>query len=93
MKKIILLAAVITVASFTSCKKEKTCSCTVTVTNSNSAYDPTYPDATTVEHKYGKMKKGQATQVCPTTTTEAVNNNEPGAAANVKTTTTSCTIK
>jgi hypothetical protein len=93
MKKIILLAAVITVASFTSCKKEKTCSCTVTVSNSNSLYNATNPDTETIEYKYGKMKKGEANQVCPETTTDVVNNNESGNAANIQTTTTSCSIK
>ena len=35
MKKITLLAAVIAVASFASCKKAYTCACTTTVTSPN----------------------------------------------------------
>ena len=93
MKKITLLAAVVIAASFVSCKKEKTCACTVTVSNSNSFYNSTNPDTQTIEYKYGKMKKGEANQVCPTTTTDVVNNNESGSAANIETTTTSCSIK
>lgn len=93
MKKIILLAAVVTVASFTSCKKEKTCSCTVTESNSNTAFYPNPTSTKTVEYKYGKMKKGQATQVCPTSETVVVNNNVSGSGANIETTTTACTIK
>ena len=93
MKKIVLLAEAFVALTAVSCKKEKTCSCTVTVTNSNSLYNPTNPDTQTIEYKYGKMKKGEANQVCPTSTTDVVNNNESGAAANIETTTTTCTIK
>ncbi|MDF2448743.1 MAG: hypothetical protein K0R26_1247 [Bacteroidota bacterium] len=93
MKKIILLAAVVTVASFTSCKKEKTCSCTVSVSNSNTSNYPNPTSTTTIEYKYGKMKKGDAIKVCPTSETEVVNNNVSGTFANTKTTTTACTIK
>ncbi|MES2513324.1 MAG: hypothetical protein V4580_04240 [Bacteroidota bacterium] len=93
MKKITLLAAVLVAVTFASCKKEKTCSCTVSESNSNTTYFPNPTSTTSYEVKYGKMKKGEANQVCPTSNTDVVNNNESGNFANTKTTTTTCTLK
>lgn len=42
MKKITLFAIVIAAASFTACKKDRTCSCTDTVTGGSSAGSTSY---------------------------------------------------
>lgn len=58
MKKIILMAAVITVSSFASCKKDRTCECTYTNSGSTNVTSHT---STTV---YTKMKKSDAKYMC-----------------------------
>ena len=58
MKKIILLASVITVASFASCKKSRTCECTYT--NSGSTTLTSHTSSTT----YTKIKKADAKYMC-----------------------------
>lgn len=93
MKKITLLAAVIVVASFASCKKEKTCSCTIATTNSNPTFYPNPVSTETVENKHGKMSKTQANQICPESSTHVTNNNLTGNAANIETKTSTCTLK
>jgi hypothetical protein len=61
MKKITLLAAVIVVASFTSCKKAYTCSCSTVFTYSTGSPD-TYKDDAKAYSK--KMNKKTAQAAC-----------------------------
>lgn len=58
MKKIVLIAA-IAVVGMTSCKKDRTCTCTNTVTSQtyNGIANPTLPTATTEVTKYTKTSK------------------------------------
>ncbi len=71
MKKIILLASVITVASFASCKKSRTCECTYT--NSGSTNVTSHTSST----MYTKMKKSDAKYMCTkdTETTSSTSGN------------------
>ncbi|MBK9283773.1 MAG: hypothetical protein IPM51_05565 [Sphingobacteriaceae bacterium] len=58
MKKVIFMAA-IAVLGMTSCKKDRTCKCTTTVTSQtfNGVANPTLPAASTEETKYTKASK------------------------------------
>ena len=58
MKKIILLASVITVASFASCKKNRTCECTYTNSGSTNVTSNTSSTVLT------KVKKSDAKYLC-----------------------------
>lgn len=80
MKKIILLASVITVASFASCKKSRTCECTYTESGTTNTVSHT---SSTM---YTKMKKSDAKYMC-TKDTEMKTDTD----ANGSTTTTSVT--
>ena len=73
MKKIILLASVITVASFASCKKAATCSCTTTVNTQtyngvNSMVNQTQTTVSTRE--ISKTSKKTAAAICGNGTDE-----------------------
>ena len=61
MKKIILLAAVV-VLTMTACKKERTCTCTVTFVSStdNGVTQPITITSATVTKKLDKVKKSDA---------------------------------
>ena len=62
MKKVFLFVAVVTAASFASCKKDRVCTCTTTTSGG------TATEVTT----YHEVKKGDARQMCTgsqTTTT------------------------
>lgn len=58
MKKIILLASVITVASFASCKKNRTCECTYTNSGTTTVTSHTSSEV------YTKIKKSDAKYLC-----------------------------
>jgi hypothetical protein len=71
MKKSILMVAVIAAVSFTSCKKDRTCTCTdttVTTTITNYPGQPvktTSATTTNVEMRtYTKARKGDAKAAC-----------------------------
>lgn len=91
MKKIVLLAVAFVALTAVSCKKDKTCKCTTTETNSN-VYVPNPTNSVSSETKYTKISKGDANKLCPATTVETDNNNMSGASANVNTKTTTCSI-
>jgi hypothetical protein len=65
MKKAILMVAVIAAASFTSCKKDRTCTCVTTNSNGGAAY--------TGIVTYTKAKKGDARSQCLSSTTLLIN--------------------
>lgn len=69
MKKIILLAAVFTAASFASCKKNRTCECTYT--NSGSTTVTSHTSSTV----YTKVKKADAKYMCTKDTEMSSNTN------------------
>ncbi|MCD6019839.1 MAG: hypothetical protein K0S53_2960 [Bacteroidetes bacterium] len=85
MKKIILLAAVITVASFASCKKDRTCECTYTTSGTTNTVSHT--SSTTLT----KVKKSDAKYFC----TKDVNTNTStsGSMSNTSTSTSDCKLK
>lgn len=65
MKKLVLFVAVVSAASFASCKKDRTCKCDVTVSqtttttpNGGSTTTITNSDSYTTETVYTKAKKG-----------------------------------
>jgi len=62
MKKIILFVAVVSAISFTSCKKDHTCTCTTTSTAPGSV-------STTSVTTINDAKKGDAKRACVKTTT------------------------
>jgi len=63
MKKITLLAVVALAVTFTACKKDRTCECTQTDTNSNGTTSVTTTDPVmTIEVK--KVSKGDAKYMC-----------------------------
>ncbi len=66
MKKIFLLLSIVAVASLTSCKKDRTCSCTTTDTYPTVAG---YSETNTSEFKMTKISKGSAKRGCVKTTT------------------------
>lgn len=85
MKKIILLASVITVASFASCKKSRTCECTYTESGSTNVVSHT---SSTM---YTKMKKSDAKYMC-TKDTE-MNTYTDNGGSSTTTTVTDCKLK
>lgn len=60
MKKRLLLAAIVSVIGLSSCKKEMTCTCTTTQTDSNGIVTTGEPRVTT----YKKIKKSDAKDQC-----------------------------
>jgi hypothetical protein len=67
MKKIILLASVITVASFASCKKAATCECTITETKTVNGTAQTQANTTTTRtntREIAKTGKKTAEAMC-----------------------------
>ena len=95
MKKIILLASVITVASFASCKKTAKCECTTTLTgvtsNGISQNLGSYTESTVTTKEISKTSKKTAAAMCgneATTTTKADNTG-----ADVYSYSTTCAIK
>ncbi|MBC7696475.1 MAG: hypothetical protein H7141_13635 [Burkholderiales bacterium] len=85
MKKIILLASVITVASFASCKKSRTCECTYTNSGSTTVISHTSSEV------YTKMKKSDAKYLC-TKDTET-NTSTSGNVSTTSTSVTDCKLK
>lgn len=80
MKKILLFVAVVTAASFASCKKDRSCTCTGT---SNTTDVTTWDSSSTVETEttstpsnnviiYNEAKKGHAKKACIDSNSEDV---------------------
>jgi len=97
MKKIILLASVITVASFASCKKAATCECTTTVTSQtyNGVNSMGTSSQTTVNtREISKTSKKTAAAICGNGT-ETSTYNSGGSSSNTQITnsSTTCAIK
>lgn len=65
MKKTLLIVAVAGLA-LASCKKERTCTCTTTTTSPNGTVTTGQPSTTV----YKKAKKGDAKDMCISTTSE-----------------------
>ena len=63
MKKVLLFVAVVTAASFTSCKKDRTCTCTTTFAGGTSV------DVTTIHDVKKKDARGMCIGYQTTTTT------------------------
>ena len=61
MKKITLFIVAVAALSFTACKKDRTCTCTVT---SNAPSTPGYSQTTTQENTMTKVSKGSAKAGC-----------------------------
>jgi hypothetical protein len=61
MKKVLLFVAVVTAASFASCKKDRVCTCTSTTTPGGGA-------STTSVVTYTEAKKGDARAACLSST-------------------------
>ncbi len=59
MKKVLLFVAVVTAASFASCKKDRVCTCTYTSTSTGGG-STSWTDVTT----YTGAKKGDARAAC-----------------------------
>ena len=98
MKKIILLASVITVASFASCKKAATCECTTTVTSQtyNGVNSMGTTSQTSVEtREISKTSKKTAAAICGNgTTTETYNNGSSSSpVTQITNASTTCAIK
>ena len=98
MKKIILLASVITVASFASCKKAVKCECTTTVTSqtyngSNSMGNSTMTNVSTRD--IAKTSKKTAAAICAGGTETETYTNPSGSTTNTQITnsSTTCAIK
>lgn len=70
MKKSILFIAAIAALSFTSCKKDRTCTCTTTTTNKKSGITVTSESSIT----YVKARKGDVRDKCLSTKDEDDNN-------------------
>jgi hypothetical protein len=71
MKKSILFVAIITAASFTSCKKDRTCTCTDTTVTTTTTTLPGQTPKTTSKTETGagmrtftKARKGDAKSAC-----------------------------
>lgn len=60
MKKIFFVLSVVAI-SFTACKKDRTCTCTIT---SNAPSTPGYSSTTTTETTMTKVSKGSAKAGC-----------------------------
>ncbi len=82
MKKITILAVALVAMSFASCKKERTCDCTVTSTTGS--VTSTSTNSTKIE----KISKGDGVAVCQKTTWT----NTPGS-GNATTNTWDCKLK
>lgn len=80
MKKVLLFVAVVTAASFASCKKDRVCTCTTT---------PTSGTASTYEITYFESKKHDARAACAAEATQT-NYTAPVATTGDKTT---CELK
>ncbi|MBP8034390.1 MAG: hypothetical protein KAZ71_07310 [Bacteroidia bacterium] len=99
MKKIILLASVITVASFASCKKAATCECTTTVTgqstNGTAANLSGYSNTTVTTKEISKTSKKTAAAMCGNGETTQTTTSTFGSTTNtqVQTSSTTCAIK
>lgn len=98
MKKIILLASVITVASFASCKKAVKCECTTTVTSqtyngSNSLGNTTMTNVSTRD--IAKTSKKTAEAICAGGTSTDTYSQPSGSTTNTQITnsSTTCAIK
>ncbi len=63
MKNIILLAIAFTAISFASCKKDRTCECTYSYTNSAGVTVTDPAETTTIK----KIKKSEAKSLCQNT--------------------------
>jgi hypothetical protein len=68
MKKITIVAVAALAVTFTSCKKDRTCKCTMTPVSqtTNGTANPNYASSgtTTIETKMSKVKKGAANGAC-----------------------------
>ena len=72
MKKVLLFVAVVSAASFASCKKDRVCTCTSTFTPAGGGSATTSTQVTT----YTKAKKGDARSHCLSgTSTDASGSN------------------
>lgn len=97
MKKIILLASVITVASFASCKKAAKCECTTTVTSqtyngTNSMGNQTQTTVSTRD--ISKTSKKTAEAICGGgTTTDTYNSGGTSSNTSITNSSTTCAIK
>ena len=78
MKKVLLFVAVVTAASFASCKKDRTCTCTSSTNGSAGT-----PQVTV----YNDAKKGDARAACLNTTTTTT------VGSTTYTTVTTCELK
>ncbi|MES2566474.1 MAG: hypothetical protein V4565_06395 [Bacteroidota bacterium] len=85
MKKIILLASVVTVASFASCKKDRTCECTYTNSGSTNV---THTSSTVLT----KVKKSDAKYLC-TKDTYMSTNTTSGGTSTTSTNVSDCKLK
>ena len=98
MKKIILLASVITVASFASCKKTAKCECTTTITSytSNGVDVLGNQTQTTVSTRdIAKTSKKTAAAICGGGTTTQTQTSTSGSTTytDIMNTSTTCAIK
>ena len=98
MKKIMLLAAVVSVASFASCKKAATCECTTTVTSytENGVNILGTQSQTTVEtRQISKTDKKTAAAMCGNSTTTDTQSYTSGGSSytDIMNSSTTCAIK
>ena len=96
MKKITLLAIIVAAASFTACKKDRTCTCTETTTTVRTGYGAgTTTDAYTYSKVIQKSSKGTARANCLSTKYTFVNSGGSGSFAFTDTETTeeNCSLK
>jgi len=89
IKNITLLAAAFVAITFSSCKKDRTCSCVTSMVTSGTSYDYYYDSfsgtyyqtsipisetqSSTKETVYEKIRKGRGTENCPTSSTSSEN--------------------
>lgn len=85
MKKIILMASVLTVASFASCKKDRTCECTYTTSGTTNTVSHT--SSTTIT----KAKKADAKYFCTKDVNTSTSTN--GNVTSTSTSTSDCKLK
>lgn len=87
MKKIVLLLSVVAISSLTSCKKDRTCTCTIT---STAPATPGVTETQTVDYTMTKVSKGTAKRACVKTTET---DTPTGSTGTVYSTTNDCKLK
>ena len=95
MKKIMLLAAVISVASFASCKKAATCECTTTITSYTADgvnILGTNSQSTVETFEIAKTDKKTAAAICGNSTTTDTEKSS-GGPTYIMNSSTTCAIK